>query len=236
MKINNNKIIQIKNITKKFNDFVALNNVSIDINKSEKIALIGANGAGKTTLIEIILKIIKPTSGNILMNFDYKSSPLEKIGVQFQDSTYPNDLTVSEIIEFFIDVSNNKIDQNSLNKMVSAFEIQSFITKNASLLSGGQKQKLSVFLALVSNPEIIFLDELTTGLDIRVSKSITKFIKEYIESNNTTMILVSHNPFEIEKLCNRIIALKDGKIVHDEPIKEINKKYDNLNIFMEKFI
>ena len=236
MKITSKKIIEIKGITKKFHDFYALKNISIDINKNEKIAIVGANGAGKTTLIEIILKIIKPTSGKVIMNFDYNKSPLEKIGVQFQDSTYPNDLTVSEIVEFFIDVSNNKIDQKSFDKMVVAFQMKSFIKKNASLLSGGQKQKLSVFLALVSNPEIIFLDELTTGLDIRVSKSITKFIQEYITLNDRTMILVSHNPFEIEKLCNRIIAIKDGEIVYDKSTKSIKKEFKNLNTFMESFI
>ena len=229
-------MIEAKDIIKKYGKVTILNNINLKIGNGDRVAIVGSNGAGKTTLIETMLGITKPTSGQVNFDFDYKVSPLEKIGIQFQDAMYPPNLMVKEIIEFFIDVSSEKIDQNNFDKMLEIFEIKDFLNRDASWLSGGQKQKLNLFLAIVTNPQIVLLDELTTGLDIKVSKSITNFIEDYIKKNGKTMILVSHKPYEIEMLCNRIVVMQHGTIVYDKSVASAMQEHGSISKLMFKYV
>ena len=229
-------MIKIEKVKKTFKHVEALKEVDIEINPHERVAIVGPNGAGKTTLIESMIGLTSIDSGKISFDFKYKDSPLEKIGVQFQDATYPLGLTVQDIIDFFIDVAIEKISKEELAETIKVFQMDDFLINPASSLSGGQKQKLNVLLSIISHPEILILDELTTGLDIKVSQAIEKFIFEYVTKRKTTLILVSHYPHEIEMLCDRIIVMNHGEVIYNKKISDAKKEFGSVNSLMQKYI
>jgi ABC-2 type transport system ATP-binding protein len=163
-------IIQVKDLTKKY--FInrrfknVLSNVNFTINQGEQVAILGANGAGKTTLLEILSGSVVPTSGKIYYDYDFKYSPQEQIGIQFQDATCPRGLKVFDIISFQNSINLNKISEVEIATLLKTFHLEHLLNRQASKLSGGQQQRLNVFLAVMSKPKILFLDELSTALDI----------------------------------------------------------------------
>ena len=226
-------MIEIKNLNFKKKNNQILKNINLLIKTGEKVAIVGANGAGKTTLVESILNINKKWNGEIIFDFKYDKSPLEKIGVQFQDSNYPEGLSVREIIDFFKSKSL-KIDHSFVDKMINEFKVNEFIDIDSSKISGGQAQKLNVLLALLSKPDILFMDELTTGLDVSSRSVITNFVSKYIASKEKTLILVTHTPGEIERFIDRVIVLKNGEISQDVKTKDIIKKYLSIELFLNQ--
>lgn len=226
------KIIETKNLTKSFGTKTVLNNLNLDIYEGENVAFLGGNGAGKTTLVEILAGLNKPTSGEINYLFNFKKSFQEKIGIQFQDSSYPPAISCKEVIKFMVNIYGSKMNKDEMNALIKIFGIDEYYNKRASKLSGGQQQRLNVLLALLHKPHIIFLDELSTGLDIQIRTRIKNFIKEYAIENNMTIILVSHDMVEVKQLCKKIIFLKDGKIVINDLISNILEKNDNIEDFI----
>ena len=221
-------MIDIKDLTLKYKDKYILDKINIKINKGDRIALVGGNGAGKTTLIEIMLGIQKPTSGKVSFNFDYKTTPLERIGVQFQDAKFPLGLTVKNLIAFFEEKALS-VNKKVLEKFRKELGIDEFSERDAALISGGQAQKLNVLLSLINNPEILVLDELTTGLDIYAKSQILKIVQEYLKGTNKTLILVTHSKTEVEEFANRVILLKNGKKLIDENKSALVKKYKKIS-------
>ena len=213
-----------------------MNNINLDIYEGENIALLGGNGAGKTTLVEILAGLNKPSSGKINYLFDYKKSFQEKIGIQFQDSSYPPAISVKEVIKFMINIYGSKMNKDELNALIKIFGIDEYYKKRASKLSGGQQQRLNVLLALIHKPHIIFLDELSTGLDISIRTRIKNFIQEYSIENNMLIILVSHDMGEVQQLCQRIIFLKNGQIVVNDLIKNLVKKNETLESYVSSLL
>ncbi len=234
------KLIEVKKVCKTFgkgkNKVVALNNVSFDIYDNQNIALVGSNGAGKTTIVEILAMLNKPTSGKIKYNFESKKPINELIGIQFQDSIYPPGITVKRIVKFIIDAYNSNITKDELENLIDVFGVRSFYKKNARSLSGGQSQRLNVLLALLHKPKIVFLDELSTGMDITIRTNIKKFIKEYCKKNKTNIVLVSHDMAEIEYLVDRVIIMQYGKVVKDVLLKDILKTGVSLEQYLTKYI
>lgn len=209
-----------------------LDHVNLNINAGDRIAIVGGNGAGKTTLVETIIGIKKKTSGNIVFDFDYQKSPLEKVGVQFQESNFPLGLATGQIIEFFIEKTKSP-NKKLIDKLIEEFGINDFYYTDASKLSGGQAQKLNVILALTNSPRLVILDELTTGLDVVAKTLISKAIKEYLESDKEiSMLLVSHTEHEIRALANRIIVMSHGKLIKDTTPSEVLKEYATIGDFL----
>lgn len=239
-KTNHKKVIEVKNLYKSFgngeNKKVVLNNINLDIYEGENIALLGGNGAGKTTLVEILAGLNKPSSGKINYLFGFKKSFQEKIGIQFQDSSYPPAISVKEVIKFMINIYGSKMNKDELNALIKIFGIDEYYKKRASKLSGGQQQRLNVLLALIHKPHIIFLDELSTGLDISIRTRIKNFIQEYSIENNMLIILVSHDMGEVQQLCQRIIFLKNGQIVVNDLIKNLVKKNETLESYVSSLL
>ena len=239
-KVDSKKVIEVKNLYKSFgngeNKKVVLDNINLDIYEGENIALLGGNGAGKTTLVEILAGLNKPTSGKINYLFDYKKSFQEKIGIQFQDSSYPPAISVKEVIKFMINIYGSKMNKDELNALIKIFGIDEYYKKRASKLSGGQQQRLNVLLALIHKPHIIFLDELSTGLDISIRTRIKNFIQEYSIENNMLIILVSHDMGEVQQLCQRMIFLKNGQIVVNDLIKNLVKKNETLESYVSSLL
>lgn len=206
-------IIKIENLSKSYNHFSAISNINLSVNRGTIFGLIGPNGSGKSTTIECILGTKKPDSGKISI---FETNPLtsrkelfEKIGVQFQETNYQDKIKVIEICEAtaaLYQKPKNYID------LLTKFGINNKLKNFVSDLSGGQKQRLFIVLALIPNPEIIFLDELTTGLDTKARHDVWKILYN-LKQNGLTIFLTSHFMDEIEILCDYICILKQGKIV-----------------------
>ncbi|MGL6125085.1 MAG: ABC transporter ATP-binding protein [Metamycoplasmataceae bacterium] len=233
-------LIDVVNLRKDFgkmkNTKTVLHDISFQIREGESIGILGGNGAGKTTLVEILAGLNKQTSGDVKYLFDYKKNYLEEVGIQFQESSYPLGLSVKEIIAFVIEIYNAKIDTSELHALIHIFGINEYYKKNASSLSGGQQQRLNALLALIHKPKVLFLDEISTGLDITIRTKIKEFIKLYAKENNMTVVLVSHNMEEVEFLVDRILIIDKGLVVVNAAKKEILEKYGSLSNFIAPYI
>ncbi|CDM70230.1 ABC transporter [Clostridium bornimense] len=223
-------IISVKNLKKTYNNIVAVNDISFSVKKGEFFGLLGHNGAGKSTTIDCILGLKAFDSGVVkILNKDPRKSRkeiFEKIGVQLQLSSYPDKIKVYEICEETAALYSESCDYNQLLKKFSLDKVK----KNyVSTLSGGEKQKLAVILALIPNPEVVFLDELTTGLDVEARRDVWKLLKS-LKKEKVTMLLTSHYMDEVEALCDKIVIIKNGKLLALGTVEEIitSSPYDNL--------
>lgn len=224
-------VLKVHNIVKKFGDFTAVDNVSFEIARGERIAIIGANGAGKTTITEIIAGLSKPTSGILEYGFQFDNSPQEGIGMQFQKSDYPSGLTVKDMVLFADNLRKLKTPKNRIDELLEIFQMSDFYKRKAKNLSGGQKQKLNILMSVLHKPRLIILDELSTGLDISAREEIISFTNELLKKEKMSAIVISHHFEEIEKLCTRVIAMDRGKIVTNDSIKNIISKWGSLEKF-----
>lgn len=223
-------IISVKNLRKTYNNIVAVNDISFSVKKGEFFGLLGHNGAGKSTTIDCILGLKAFDSGVVkILNKDPKKSRkeiFEKVGVQFQLSSYPDKIKVYEICEETAALYSERCDYNQLLKKFSLDKVK----KNyVSTLSGGEKQKLAVILALIPKPEVVFLDELTTGLDVEARREVWKLLRS-LKKDKVTMLLTSHYMDEVEALCDKILIIKNGKLLALGTVEEIitSSPYDNL--------
>jgi len=209
-------MIRVENLFVKYGSLCAVSGVSLAIKDGEAFGIIGRNGAGKTTLIEAMEGLRKRTSGKIDINGIDPSDSRKKeelyrmISVQLQSTNYPDKAKVGDLCKLFGAIYNNTIDYRELLKK---FDLLEKFNKPVSSLSGGQKQKLSILLALISRPEIVFLDELTTGLDADARHELWKYLKE-LKSDGVTIILVSHYMDDIEMICDRIGVMSNGQLIH----------------------
>src|SRR3972149_10513725 len=185
-------IIQVKNLTKKYNGLKAVDNISFEVKSGETFGILGPNGAGKTTTLEILEGLRRPTSGKAFIDkLSIKRDRdhiKEIIGVQLQATAFFEYLTVKEILELFADLYSNPIDVESLIKDVM---LEQKKKSYSTQLSGGQKQRLSIASALVNNPKVIFLDEPTTGLDPQARRSVWKLVRN-IQKKGQTVVLTTH--------------------------------------------
>lgn len=233
-------IIQVENVNKiykmKREKIYADKDINLTFYDKQNIALLGGNGAGKTTLVEIIAGINKQTSGKINYLFDYQNTFQEGIGIQFQESNYPVGLRIIDIINFMVEVYSLNIQEQEIDKVLDTFGLLEFKNKQARSLSGGQKQRLNVLLALIHKPKIVFLDELSTGLDITVRAQVKQLIREFCNENGINICLVSHDMEEVNLLVDRIVILQKGEIKIDMPKEEIIKKFGSIESLVEQFI
>jgi len=219
-------IIEIENLTKTFKSLVAVNDLSLSINEGEFVALLGPNGAGKTTLVEMIEGIQGPTAGDIKisgMSWKDNEDALRKmIGLSLQETRFLDKLTVYEILYLFAGFYN-KSRQDALDMLIKIglADKKNDYTMN---LSGGQKQKLSLGIALINDPKIIILDEPTTGLDPHARRELWQILKD-LRKTNTTMILTTHYMEEAELLCERVVIMYKGKILADGKLDRLLKFY-----------
>lgn len=237
---NDKWILKAENISKSFKTknktLVANDNISFNIERNKNLAILGANGCGKTTLVEQIVGLNEPDNGKFSYIFKFNKTYHEGIGIQFQDSNYPVGLRCSDIIKFVIDIYDIKISDEELSEMIHSFGIQDFYNKNCSSLSGGQQQRLNLLLSIIHKPKLLFLDELSTGLDIKIRNNIKKFIKEFSIKHGITIVLVSHDMNEVEYLCENILLLKNGKVIQYNSVKNIISKYKNLENYVSSYI
>lgn len=220
-------VLQVENLCKEYKKNKVVNNLSFSLQKGEILGLLGPNGAGKSTTIEIIAGLKKATSGKIILfetinvqnNLEYV---YEKMGIQLQTSNFYNRLTVEETIEMFLKL-NNRIEMKQYH--IDIVGIGNLLKKEVGVLSGGEKQKLSLTITLVGNPDIIILDEPTTGLDTKSRKDIWDTILK-LRDDGKSIIITTHLMDEAQYLCNRIAIINNGKINQIDTVDNLLKIMD----------
>jgi len=208
-----NNIIEVKNLTKTYGDFTAVDNISFAVRQGETFGILGPNGAGKTTTLEMIEGLKSMTSGEVMLDGnDVRTEAREvkaKIGVQLQSSSFFDGLNLLELVETFASLYGRKVDAMSLLEQV---QLTDKARSKAKELSGGQKQRLSIAVALVNDPKVIFLDEPTTGLDPQARHNLWDLVKQ-IKALGKTVVLTTHYMEEAEILCDRIAIMDHARIV-----------------------
>lgn len=215
-------MIEIKNLTKKFKKFTALNQVNIRFNDGHSVALIGPNGCGKTTLIKCILGLNVVEDGDILVNNEsVKEHYLyrKNIGYMPQIGRYPENMTIAQTIQMIKDT--RKVSESELDtELLEAFELESIFDKKMRTLSGGTTQKVSAVLAFLFNPGIIILDEPTAGLDPLASEILkNKIIKE--KNKGKLIIITSHLLSELDDIVSEIVFMNEGKVIVHQSVEEL---------------
>jgi len=224
------KIIEVKDLVKKFGDFVAVKGISFDVKQGEVFAFLGPNGAGKTTTIKILTTLLHKTSGKIKVNGYDPINEEEKVrksfGIVFQDQSLDEELTAYENMEFHavlygIDSKTRKQRILDLLKYVELYERKDEPVKN---FSGGMKRRLEIARGLIHHPKILFLDEPTIGLDPQTRNFMWNYIKEMNEKEGMTVFLTTHYMDEAEKISNRIAIIDHGKIIMIDTPAKIKEK------------
>ena len=231
--------IRIEGLTKKYKDVVAVDNLSLSVRKGELFSLLGVNGAGKTTVIKMLSCLTQPTSGDAFLNdksickesVDVKSI----IGVSPQETAIAPGLSVRENLELICGVHGfTKEKKNAkITELTELLGLESVIKRKTGKLSGGWQRRLSIAMALISEPEILFLDEPTLGLDVLSRSDLWDIIRSL--KGNVTIILTTHYMEEAESLSDRIAIMKDGKILICDTADMIKKTADTDN-FEQAFI
>lgn len=203
-------ILEVRNLRKQFKQLVAVDGISFEMPPGVCFGLLGPNGAGKTTTIEMIEGITEPSSGEIF----YRGKPRDKnfsleAGIQFQATSVMERLTSREILKLFHSLYPKAM---SLSELIDLCELEPLLGQMATHLSGGQKQRLMFALSLINNPEIVFLDEPTTGLDPQSRRNLWRLI-ERIKSQGKNVVLTTHYMEEAEILCDYLIIIDHGKII-----------------------
>ncbi len=205
--------VTVSGLTKKYNGRAVVRNLDISVPAGTVFGLLGANGAGKSTTIECMLGTKKADSGTtVILDMDPvrdRRKLFERVGVQFQEADYQPEIKTSELCEETACLYKTPADWKEL---CSRFGISDKINHSVKSLSGGERQRLFIILALIPNPDVVFLDELTTGLDAKARRDVWKILKQ-LKQSGMTIILTSHFMDEVEALCDAICILKDGTSV-----------------------
>ena len=219
-------ILQVNHLRKVFDDLVAVRDVSFSVEQGSCFGLLGPNGAGKTTTMEVIEDIIPATSGEIL----YKGIPRdasfrEEIGIQFQHTSLLNFLTVAETLTTFQALFQDCAD---LDDLIDRCNLESILTKRNNKLSGGQLQRLMLALALINKPNLIFLDEPSTGLDPQSRRNLWAIVNK-IKEEGKTIILTTHSMEEAEFLCDTVANMDKGMIIAMDSPRNLLQTYCSLS-------
>jgi len=236
--MDNTPLIEIKNISKQYKGatFLSLDAINLQINKGEVYGLLGPNGAGKTTLISILCGLIKPTSGEVLISgksFKTSAKEIQKaIGVVPQEyALYPK-LTAKENLLYFgsmFGMTKSKLKPIVLSHL-DQLGLLPFADKKIKTFSGGMKRRVNLIAGILHNPELLFLDEPTVGVDVQSKQAITKKLKE-LNKTGTTIIYTSHHLREAQDLCSLVGIIDSGKIIAENtPSKLISETNDARNL------
>ena len=231
--------IRIENLTKKYKDVVAVDTLNLSVHKGELFSLLGVNGAGKTTTIKMLSCLTQPTSGDAFLNGKSicKDTAAVKslIAVSPQETAIAPGLSVQENLELMCGVHGFKKEKQNakISELTNLLGLESVSKKKAGKLSGGWQRRLSIAMALISEPEILFLDEPTLGLDVLARSDLWDLICSL--KGEVTIILTTHYMEEAEALSDRIAIMKDGKLLISDTADKIKEAADTDN-FEQAFI
>ncbi len=206
-------VIAVDNLSKHYNQFVAVDNLSFSVQRGEIFGIVGPNGAGKTTTVECLTGMRRASAGQIrVLGLDPRTQERElrrRIGVQLQQAALPDDIRVWEALDLFASFYSHPVDWHAL---LETWGLAEKARAKFSTLSGGQKQRLFIALALVNDPELVILDELTTGLDPQARRATWELV-ERLRDDGKTVLLVTHFMDEAERLCDRVAIIDRGRLV-----------------------
>ena len=215
--------IEVRNIEKSFKEVKAVRGISLSIDKGEFVALLGPNGAGKTTLVEMMEGIRKPDAGEIyIQGKTWRKSEKELrkiIGLSLQETRFTERLTVKETLRLF--ASFFSLGNERVLEMLKLTDLDDKAHAMTKTLSGGQRQRLALAVALINKPQVLFLDEPTTGLDPHSRLDMWNILKNLKEQGNTTLILTTHYMDEAQTLCDHIVIINEGKILKEGTLSEL---------------
>ena len=227
--------LKVKNLIKKFNAIKAVNDISFEIEKNKTLGLLGPNGCGKTTSIGMMLGLITPTSGQIFIN-DTNLEPKTRIkllSLMNFASPYielPKKLTVKQNLEIYARLYGVAKISDRISEMAEDLNLKNFLNKKTGELSSGQKNRVSLAKSLINKPKLLFLDEPTASLDPDIGDFVREYLERYKNENELTILLASHNMKEVERLCDNIVMMKQGKLVDKGTCDELMKKHGRKNL------
>ncbi|MEM0994906.1 MAG: ABC transporter ATP-binding protein [Bacteroidota bacterium] len=219
--------IECKNLTKRFGDFTAVNNISLEVKEGEIFGLLGPNGAGKTTTLRMLSGLLSPTAGeSYIAGHSMQASPLtarRELGFLTGDMDLYRRLNPPEMLTYFgnlYEVPRKELKAR-VERLVDWFGITPFRNRHCEKLSTGQKQRTSIARTLVHDPKVVVLDEPTTGLDIMASEFVLQFIKRIAREENKTVIFSTHHLDEVERLCDRIAIIHKSNLIAIGTVEEV---------------
>jgi len=227
--------IEIKNLSKKFNEVYAVKNINFTIGVNKTIGLLGPNGCGKTTSIGMMLGLIKPTTGDIIIqNKNINTFERNKLlSIMNFASPYvelPKKLSVKQNLQIYGRLYGVNDLSLRIDELAEDLNLKDFINKKTGELSSGQKNRVSLAKSLINKPEILLLDEPTASLDPDIGDYVRSYVQSYKSKNKVTILLASHNMAEVERLCDSVIMMKKGKIIDQGTSKEIINRHGRTNL------
>ena len=227
--------LEVLNLTKKFNNILAVNNINFSIEKNKTLGLLGPNGCGKTTSIGMMLGLITPSNGKILIDnkkLDSKNR-INLLSMMNFASPYielPKKLTVFQNLNVYAKLYGVKNINHRIDEMAEDLNLKNFLNKKTGELSSGQKNRVSLAKSLINKPKLLFLDEPTASLDPDIGDFVREYLEKYKSKNELTMLLASHNMNEVERLCDNIVMMKKGEIVDQGTCVELINKHGRENL------
>ena len=228
--------IEIKNLNKEYNNILAVKNINFTINKGSIVGLLGPNGCGKTTTIGMMLGLIKPTSGTVFINGlnieneNNRTKILEKVNFISPYVELPKKLTVEENLKVYGKLYGVNNLQDKISDLMNQLNLFEFKKRKTGELSSGQKNRVSLAKALINDPEILLLDEPTASLDPDVGDYVRAYLEGFASRKGTTILLASHNMNEVERLCNEVMMMKNGKIIDKGTCSSLINKHGRKNL------
>ncbi len=227
--------IEIKNLTKNYNKFLAVNKINFLIQKNKTIGLLGPNGCGKTTTIGMILGLVTPSSGEIkIESKNISTFKRDEILKRFNFASpyveLPKKLTVRQNLEIYGRLYGIKNLNERIDEISEDLNIKNFFDRKTGELSSGQKNRVSLAKSLINKPEVLLLDEPTASLDPDIGDFVRSYIQDYKSKNKVTILLASHNMSEVERLCDSVIMMREGKIIDEGTCSDLIKKHGRNNL------
>ena len=227
--------IKVKNLSKKFNNFLAVDNINFTLEKNKTLGLLGSNGCGKTTSIGMMLGLITPTSGEVLIdnkniNNANRNELLSRMNFASPYIELPKKLTVRQNLEVYGRLYGVENLKNRISEISSDLNLNNFLNKNTGELSSGQKNRVSLAKSLINKPDVLFLDEPTASLDPDIGDFVREYIEIYKSKNQITILLASHNMKEVERLCDTVIMMKEGQIVDRGTCEDLVSRHGRDNL------
>ena len=227
-------LVSVNNLSKKFSSFKAVKGINFNINENEILGLLGPNGCGKTTTIGMMLGLLKPTSGEVIINgLNVEKNRIELLKKMNFISPYielPKKLTVKENLLVYGKLYSVEKIKNRIDYLTETLRLNEFINKKTGELSSGQKNRVSLAKAVINDPDILLLDEPTASLDPETGDFVRTFIEKLSSEKKMSILLASHNMDEVKRLCKSILMMKDGEIIDRGTPSEMIIKHGKKNL------
>ena len=217
MALPTSKVLSVSGLRKEYGDTVAVDGVSFDVGRNEIVGLLGPNGAGKTTTINMILGVLEPTAGAVQIEgldlASHRTEALERTNFAAVYAPLPGNLTVSQNLHFFGLIYSVKNLSQRIDELIRQFDLEAFRDVKAGVLSSGEQTRVGLAKALLNRPQLLLLDEPTASLDPSVAREIREKIREFAAQGTAGVLWTSHNMYEVQDVCDRVLFLSHGKIL-----------------------